>query len=318
MPIFGSFAASGLASKILHSPLQQIAYKVFRKVYNGAGVVGSTDGSTWSTVPSSTSITLYDGAWASGNGTILVNGSGLPSGSYNISVDNGLSWDRISNPSGSSAAPQISFVDGYFYMPGTGTNIYRSANGISWTTVSGAISFVDDGMGGVLNYFKVLKIAGKLVIPIAGTSKVQTSTNNGVTWTASADNTIPVEQYGGWLGAYSSSIAVIVSSGGYMAYSTNGTSWTQITPPGNMSDIAYGNGKFIGVGSYLNLYESTDGINWTALTAPGYLRASCTFADGKFYLLDYMSSAKIYYSTDGATWTTVSNTGGQGPVIAAA
>lgn len=316
MPILASFATSGLASKLLHSSLEQ-PLKLFRSRSSG-GVVGSTDGVTWTTVPTSTSSTVHVGDWAYGNGIIITSGSAGPLNNYySISLDNGLTWDTAYLPTGQPTT-EVSFVDGYFYMPGTGTDIYRSADGLSWTLITGAVSFVGNEFS-TTQYTEVVKIGGRLVIPVPGTSKVQTSTNNGVTWTASANNTIPISDFG-WRGVYNSSIAVIYSSDTQMAYSTDGLNWTQGNPPaGLIRGIAYGNGKFIGAGYYENLFESTDGINWTTLTAPGYLTGVyCTFADGKFYLVDYLTESKIYSSTNGTTWSTITNTGGSGPIFSIA
>ena len=61
---------------------------------------------------------------------------------------------------------------------------------------------------------------------------------------------------------------VNITPTGYIAYSTDGLEWIQLTLGSNRwSDIGYGNGRWITVGGpYGDIAFSTDGIKWTQLT----------------------------------------------------
>lgn len=71
------------------------------------------------------------------------------------------------------------------------------------------------------------------------------------------------------------------------------------------TDMAYGNGKFVGLTDGFGaryLYTSADGETWTRPNAPISNRLNkVTFADGKFVAVG--DSGQIAVSTDGATWT---------------
>jgi hypothetical protein len=96
-------------------------------------------------------------------------------------------------------------------------------------------------------------------------------------------------------------------------YSTDGTSWTEATiPQGNtyslqQQSIAYGNGKFLIIGSGPGQYattavaSSTDGVTWTnsSIDFLDYPYA-IIYADGKFLV---MGDDELAYSTDGLRWT---------------
>ena len=79
----------------------------------------------------------------------------------------------------------------------------------------------------------------------------------------------------------------------------------------NINAIAYGNGKFVAVGSGGKMAYSTNGINWTAVsnsTFENYTNPyiwSIAWGNGKFIAGGY--GGKMAYSEDGITWTAVTN-----------
>lgn len=74
----------------------------------------------------------------------------------------------------------------------------------------------------------------------------------------------------------------------------------------SISNICYGNGKYVAVGGGKISYSS-DGITWNSSSEPNYLRDVC-FGNGKFIAVGYNNSPKLLYSTDGINWTEVTNT----------
>jgi len=57
-----------------------------------------------------------------------------------------------------------------------------------------------------------------------------------------------------------------------MAYSTDGISWTAVTPnPGGFDAIAFGNNRYVAVGPNGRMSYSTDGITaWTTIGNTGF------------------------------------------------
>ena len=74
--------------------------------------------------------------------------------------------------------------------------------------------------------------------------------------------------------------------------------------------IAYGNGKYVAVGSSGYVTTSTDGINWTTpkqIAGSSYTWNGIIYANGKFVAVG--KSRTITTTTDGKTWTTVKQVG---------
>jgi hypothetical protein len=103
--------------------------------------------------------------------------------------------------------------------------------------------------------------------------------------------------------------------GGRMAYSTDGVTWTVIeqnifaeTVP---IAIAYGNGKFVAVGGWMDggqMAYSTDGVTWAAIEqsvfGEGDPLRGIAYGGGKFVAVGGWDG-KMAYSADGVTWTVV-------------
>ena len=100
------------------------------------------------------------------------------------------------------------------------------------------------------------------------------------------------------------------------AYSRDGITWQESTKPYNRCDqIAYGNGKFVAIGSagdrdnkkYNEAMYSTDGIAWTEVTTPVSANWSAiAYGNGRFVAISGNYSTyndKAMYSDDGITWT---------------
>jgi hypothetical protein len=118
------------------------------------------------------------------------------------------------------------------------------------------------------------------------------------------------------------SLASNGGSSGRGMYSTDGTTWTQMSL-GTAADqqswynIAFGNGVFVGVAadgpSGLRFIRSTDGINWTQIETPNgtddtYSWNDITFGNGKFVAVannknDGGQPYNVAVSADGVTWT---------------
>lgn len=271
MPIFASFAASGLASKLLHSLGEKLASLFVAKQYSSS-IYGSTDGSTW--VESSITHDLsgssdYDADWAYGNGVLISVGS-VGGSYYSISLDGGQTWDYISHPDGTPSLYNVSFVDGYFYIVGSGnSNIYRSSNGIGWTTISTPIAT------GSYAASPVLKLGSTLWNPVSGSPFLRSSTN-GTTWTVSG-----------------------TVSGDYAPVSVSGFIFIN-------GSFRLMNGSALGT-----IYSSTNLTTWTTSSLPATISSlgSFTAVNGRAYVFPYQPGAisdPVYTSVNGTTWAAAS------------
>lgn len=107
--------------------------------------------------------------------------------------------------------------------------------------------------------------------------------------------------------AYGNGKYVAVGTSGYVTTSTDGVNWTTPKRAGTeaWSGIAYGNGKYVAVGQK-NVAISTNGIDWTVYSkvSPSYL-LSIAYGNGKFVTVG--SSSYIGVSTDGQNWTKIAD-----------
>lgn len=128
------------------------------------------------------------------------------------------------------------------------------------------------------------------------------STDNGVNWSAAT-----LASSNAWSAiAYGANKFVVVGQQGKICYSSDATTWTEITISGtSWGDIVYGNGTFVAAGNGDYIAYSADGINWTQV-ALSYTIGKLAYGEGKFVGIS-RSSTWLYYSTDnGVTWTKVS------------
>jgi hypothetical protein len=190
----------------------------------------------------------------------------------------------------------------YSYF-GSYTFYYTSDDGITWTrreypsmvTNSGPMSAIWDG--------------SKFVAPIMYEACVYTSAD-AITWTrTNISNSYLSIAYGG-------GIYVMSASGGKIAVSSNGTSWTESTiswPDTNGITVSYANGKFILSSTETNAVAvSTNGASWSYGTLPVAGRfyhtlkpsAGDTMPSGRALLAGYAGTL-IESSDQGATWSSL-------------
>jgi len=239
------------------------------------------------------------------------------------SSDGGSSWTSATNPFGSSAVFDIAYGNGKFVAV-SGNNFSTSTNGATWSAQASLASY---SQGIILH-----KTGGTTHAPTgvfiafnAGSRTTLTSTN-GTTWTTRT-NALPSESGTTSWGVIdnnrdsSSPMTVMLWNGNYGAtakgaYTTNGTTWTEINLPtsGAWFSVAYGGGYWVGIGKInrATVYSS-DGTSWTqGGTLPnqsGYLSGGgfynvVGYVGGKFVALagPYLMN-DAYSSNNGVTWT---------------
>lgn len=202
----------------------------------------------------------------------------------------------------------------YIYKAGS-SFIYTSSNLVDW--ISHSVTTPSSG-----SYTGFECINGMLIMFIHNMSVwyqhyLAKSTDGGVTWVETLDNSIPNAGYymtkvNGFLvilgGSYSESYK------GTCYYSSDGNTWrgsrfNGTTSPGSTNQcICYANGKYILGGA--TIWESTDLETWTYVTSlSGYgtlesLKNRLVY-NGKFYFIIFDRGSTYAYSSDGINWTTV-------------
>lgn len=193
-----------------------------------------------------------------------------------------------------------------------GNTILRSTDGITWNPVTGTkfatIGFDVDGNG-----------SGTWVA--AGvTPALVYSTDDGNTWTSAG-----VSGLGAACVAIAYGAGKWVASSGGLKTSANGINWTPgagstFGPAGDASDIVYGNGRWVAVGTDqpsptyggITIVSSTDGTNWVPAVSGGF----STFGTGVDYspqqnrwVATGLAAPSILVSTDGVNWSSAGVTG---------
>ena len=181
--------------------------------------------------------------------------------------------------------------------------IYSSNDGTSWTAGTRP-------SGTYITYLSVAYGSGRFVAVGDNSDSAIWSTDGGSTWTKA---TLP--QAARWQTVVWTGTRFVASAGSYfstvnsyVAYSTDGSSWTQVTEPEAWSLLAESlvwNGSYCMILSKAGnkVYKSTDGITWTAHPAthsPDMVRLAW---NGSIFCGLKYGTAVAATSSDGISWT---------------
>lgn len=219
----------------------------------------SMNGENWqaSTLPISDS-------WSSvayGNGTFV---AVAYDGKAIYSTD-GINWQTSTLPTIGNMS-NVVFGNGMFIVSGCNPRVRmmcgsfeeHSPDGINWTSSGDAngAGYYAYGNGKFVEIFTA---------SFGGSSYNYSS--DGINW-----QSIPSMPSGSWNKAfYANGIFFVTDDGSTTAYSTDGINWQTMSIPNSPSNIAYGNGIFIGVNSEgTGGAYSLNGTNWQASTSSNY------------------------------------------------
>ena len=215
---------------------------------------------------------------------------------YVITSSDGITWTTVNLPFGASWT-DIVYGNGKFVISSMNKYIAYSTDGITWST-TGSPS------GDYPDQYPTISFAGDTFFGFRSmnSTSVHYSTD-GITWHGlplTEDYTSKV-----WRKATYGDGKYIIASDENKAVRMTEIVAKSVTafniPLSNVSDITYGNGKFVAVGSNYGtplVAYSTDSVTWA--TSPlDFEGNSITYGDNKFVII----GAKSAYSTDGVTWT---------------
>lgn len=314
--------------------LYQVIYanSLFVTVGNGAGVITSIDGVTWtSRTVSPTNTTFGSVCW---NGTNYVAVANL---GYYYTSSNGTTWTSTFDASVASfyavsvvngktiafgpnssvilaGAPRAEVLSSGFWQMSYGAQSATNPRAMAW---NGSNMYAFAGTSGQLytspdlvtwtgqkspctNSFDKMYWLNNQFVCIGGTglgTNLMTSPD-GVTWTTRSTGNS--SNYNGI--SYAQSLWVVVGTSGAIYTSPDLTTWTSRTIGSNqLNDIVYGNATWVTVGASGTVYSSTDGVTWSTRSAGASNFMRVIYANSLFVAVG--ASGVIYTSTDGAAWT---------------
>jgi hypothetical protein len=240
---------------------------------------------------------------------IVLAGTNYPSETMWYSVNNGVNWTSMRNPTITTSCNGIMTNGSIWVAGGSGTNtLSYSRNGTNWIGLGTSI---------IATSATAIGWNGKRFVAVGSSN----STNNvaysddGVNWTSVGF----VNSTTGWacVAGNSSGTWVIggkISTNNTLAYSTNnGVSWTTLVAGGALPSAVLGllwtGTKFIAVGfGSSQIYSSTNGSTWTSVAnITNFLYCNCIATNGNIIVAGGQTGTRtLAYSSDGGTtWISV-------------
>ena len=195
---------------------------------------------------------------------------------------------------------------------GAGTVAY-SADADTWQTSSLPGAFNAAGENTVA-FGQITSTVARFVVISDADRDVAYTDNGGATWSITS-TALPATGYGEMV--YGAGKFVAINSGTTSAaYSADGVTWTGVTAPAAfaaVTDIVWGNGKFVAIGGTNGVMYSLDGITWVdnALATIGGAGTEQKIAYGQgMFVITSDNTVQVYTSTDGLYWTVFAINGG--------
>jgi hypothetical protein len=211
----------------------------------------------------------------------------------------------------------IAYGNGVFVATGASNTAVWSADGVTWTSVTG-ITVLGNSPRVYFGNGHFIALDG------SGSNQKWAQSTDGKTWQAINVTDI----FGGAAGCYGNGKYLASGQGGRIAYSTDIQTWTikDSTATGFTGDntswinaIGFGGNTYVAGGGNGRIIWSIDGDTWTEAKATngnsasvlfdgdGAFVGSITFGGGRFIAIGGQDNApnqtKVAWSTDGKTWT---------------
>lgn len=260
----------------------------------------STDGISWTLRTLPTTATWFDVVW---NGTIycaIAQDSAIAA----TSTD-GITWTQRTMATNGSWY-SLAWNGNVFCAVGANGEVDTSPDGITWTARTGPASS---------SLVQIQNIGTTFYVSDFNTSKIYTSTDDGVSW-SQAGTTAPFPA----VGFACSGTNFVIFYGGTVYYSTDTcATWSGATPTGTSNGtfkaLRYLNGLFLkpsaqSGASFKGMSTAAPAAlgTWTSRTMPSASIVGQFFGNAKsstsYCLVPYTNSNKSLVSTDGVTWST--------------
>jgi len=199
----------------------------------------------------------------------------------------------------------VTYGKGQFVTVGDKGTILISSDGTNWTKT----------ISGTSNDFKSVAYGNDQFIAVESRfTDACVNSRDGTNWTTLKLVLPPYTRFPYTIGYGAGQFILLWNA--LILTSTNGTNWTDTFSANGASaysDVAFGNGRFVAVGSEAdiggggNVATSTDAITWSPVhVGTDHLLYSIAFGDGRFVTVggaDGMVGGLILSSSDGADWT---------------
>jgi len=258
-----------------------------------------------SSITGFTTAGFYNYSTTGGSYTFVMNTNG-----FIYRSSDGINWNKIPSPI-VQAPTSIRYLNGILFL--VATNIFASTDyGQTWTTVA---TLYDQG-NNLAALYDIAYGAGVYVAVGRQNTPVDNRfyySSDLVTWTP-ASGIGSVGSWSSVVYANSIFVATNTSGGPQVATSTDGINWTLRTVGSNVSTkTTVANNTFFLFSSATTFSYSTNGTSWTNVTIDATFSAYDVAYDGTTYSVVGTSSngyAQIYTSTNLSSWTSAFTTYG--------
>jgi hypothetical protein len=315
------------------------ANSLFVAVADAGVIVTSPDGTTWTARTSNTATSLNYLTYANSLFVAIATGSGT---NMCTTSPDGTTW-TLQTGIAFGSARQPTYASGVWSVVGGTGNRAFSTDAATWFKATGTTpaipagqatdgtTHVVAGSAGISSSngrYWVARSAGAGNSSVANIGVVQylnstwlytTSTggiigmsSDGINWRVFRQRRKPLENIRGIFSVNGNYL--LIGANGYIASSTNGTTWTkrESFTYANLQCAAYGAGVYVVGGQVATLLSSTDMSTWTPRSFMGnysaaapYFVQKILYAGGKFVaLLNGASTVNsVIESADGITWS---------------
>ena len=257
----------------------------------------STDGITWTNQTSLPVTALWLGL-AFGNGVFVMTTQDSGGSNTTAYSSDGLSWSTASGIPTNYSSSSVWFTNGQFFstnanVSGFGQTIYRSTDGISWSSVS--------VNAGASSQYQIMQYGAGIYILTGNADTVYSS--NLSSWSVNGVGVLNNIAYGnGKFVARTQSNALVTS--------TDGINWTTVQASGfTINYITFNGSLFLGSGSSGQIYWSSDGTTWNSdLSASTFQMRNATLS-GKTVFVGIGNGARSAVVVDSFTPATLGKGG---------